>query len=70
MRTSDQPLRVFANYPRENTVCLPPGAVARFERGGISDVMELDPNKPQQMEIHAPTSEMESVLMRLAVKNI
>ncbi len=38
MSTSDQPLKVFANYPRENTVCLPPGAVARFERGGISDV--------------------------------
>ncbi len=28
-----------ANYPRENTVCLPPGAVARLERGGISDVV-------------------------------
>ena len=26
------------NYPRENTVCLPRGAVARFEKGGISDV--------------------------------
>ena len=39
MSTSDQTLKVFAaNYPRENTVCLPPGAVARFERGGISDV--------------------------------
>ena len=39
MSTSDQTLKVFAaNYPRENTVCLPPGAVARFEKGGISDV--------------------------------
>ncbi len=38
MRISDQPLKVFANYPRENTVCLPSGAVARFEKGGISDV--------------------------------
>ena len=38
MPTSEQPLKVFANYPRENTVCLPPGAVARFEKGGISDV--------------------------------
>ena len=39
MSPSDQTLKVFAaNYPRENTVCLPPGAVARFERGGISDV--------------------------------
>ena len=38
MRTSEQILKVFANYPRENTVCLPPGAVARFEKGGISDV--------------------------------
>ena len=36
---SDKLSEVFAaNYPRENTVCLPPGAVARFERGGISDV--------------------------------
>ncbi|MDD9975956.1 MAG: WD40 repeat domain-containing protein [Candidatus Poribacteria bacterium] len=36
---SDNLSKVFAvNYPRENTVCLPPGAVARFERGGISDV--------------------------------
>ena len=38
MRTSEQTLKVFANYPRENTVCLPPRAVARFEKGGISDV--------------------------------
>ena len=39
MATSDKLSEVFAaNYPRENTVCLPPGAVARFERGGISDV--------------------------------
>ena len=38
MRTSEQSLKVFANYPRENTACLPPGAVARFEKGGISDV--------------------------------
>ncbi len=38
MRTSDQILKVFDNYPRENTVCLPSGAVARFEKGGISDV--------------------------------
>ena len=39
MSTSDQILRVFAaNYPREHTVSLPPGAVARFEKGGISDV--------------------------------
>ena len=36
---SDKLSEVFAaNYPRENTICLPPGAVARFERGGISDV--------------------------------
>ena len=36
---SDKLSEVFAsNYPRENTVCLPSGAVARFERGGISDV--------------------------------
>ena len=36
---SDKLSEVFAaNYPRENTACLPPGAVARFERGGISDV--------------------------------
>ena len=34
-----------ANYPRENTVCLPPRAVARFEKGGISDVaMSPDEN--------------------------
>ena len=38
MHTSDQILKVFDNYPRENTVCLPSGAVARFEKGGISDV--------------------------------
>ena len=38
MSTSDQTLKVFDNYPRENTVCLPSGAVARFEKGGISDV--------------------------------
>ena len=38
MSNSDQTLKVFANYPRENTICLPPGAVARFEKGGISDV--------------------------------
>lgn len=38
MRPSEQILKVFANYPRENTVCLPPRAVARFEKGGISDV--------------------------------
>ena len=38
MSIFDQALKVFANYPRENTVCLPSGAVARFERGGISDV--------------------------------
>lgn len=38
MSTSDQILKVFDNYPRENTVCLPSGAVARFEKGGISDV--------------------------------
>ena len=36
---SDKLSEIFAaNYPRENTACLPPGAVARFERGGISDV--------------------------------
>ena len=36
---SDKLSEVFAsNYPRENTACLPPGAVARFEKGGISDV--------------------------------
>ncbi len=36
---SDKLSEVFAaNYPRENTACLPPGAVARFERGGISGV--------------------------------
>ena len=36
---SDKLSEIFAaNYPRENTVCLPPGAVARFEKGGISDV--------------------------------
>ena len=36
---SDKLSEAFAaNYPRENTACLPPGAVARFERGGISDV--------------------------------
>ena len=38
MSISDQILKVFDNYPRENTVCLPSGAVARFEKGGISDV--------------------------------
>ena len=39
MATSDKLSEVFAaNYPRENIACLPPGAVARFERGGISDV--------------------------------
>lgn len=39
MSTSDQPPKVFAvNYPRENTVSLPSGAVARFGRGGSSDV--------------------------------
>lgn len=38
MSTSDQILKAFDNYPRENTVCLPSGAVARFEKGGISDV--------------------------------
>ena len=39
MVMSDKLSEVFAaNYPQENTVCLPPGAVARFERGGISDV--------------------------------
>lgn len=39
MSIPDHPLKAFAaNYPRENTVCLPPGAVARFEKGGISDV--------------------------------
>ena len=38
MSPSDQILKVFDNYPRENTVCLPAGAVARFEKGGISDV--------------------------------
>ena len=38
MSTSDQILKACANYPRENTVCLPSGAVARFEKGGISDV--------------------------------
>ena len=39
MATSDKLSEIFAaNYQRENTVCLPPGAVARFERGGISDV--------------------------------
>ena len=39
MSPSDQTFKVFAaNYPRENTVCLPSGAVARFEKGGISDV--------------------------------
>lgn len=31
MSASDQILKVFANYPRENTVCLPSGAVARLE---------------------------------------
>ena len=36
---SDKLSEIFAaNYPRENTICLPPGAVARFEKGGISDV--------------------------------
>ena len=36
---SDKLSEAFAaNYPRENTVCLPDGAVARFEKGGISDV--------------------------------
>ena len=39
MATSDKLSEVFAaNYPRENTACLPPGAIARFEKGGISDV--------------------------------
>ena len=39
MVMSDKLSEIFAaNYPRENTVCLPPGAVARLERGGISDV--------------------------------
>jgi len=39
MAMSDKLSEIFvANYPQENTVCLPPGAVARFERGGISDV--------------------------------
>ena len=39
MVMSDKLSEIFAaNYPRENTVCLTPGAVARFERGGISDV--------------------------------
>ena len=36
---ADKLSEVFAaNYPRENTACLPSGAVARFEKGGISDV--------------------------------
>ena len=38
MNPSDQSLKIFANYPPENTICLPAGAVARFEKGGISDV--------------------------------
>ena len=39
MATSDKLSEVFAtNYPQENTACLPPGTVARFEKGGISDV--------------------------------
>ena len=39
MVMSDKLSEVFAaNYPRENTICLPSGAVARFEKGGISDV--------------------------------
>lgn len=39
MVRSDKLSEIFAaNYPPENTVCLPPGAVARLERGGISDV--------------------------------
>ncbi|MYA71347.1 hypothetical protein F4009_07795, partial [Candidatus Poribacteria bacterium] len=45
MSISDQTLRGFAaNYPQENTVCLPAGAVARFEKGGISDVA-VSPDK-------------------------
>ena len=45
MATSDKLSEIFvANYPQENTVCLPPGAVARFERGGISDVT-MSPDK-------------------------
>ena len=39
MVRSDKLSEIFAaNYPPENTVCLPPGAVARLEKGGISDV--------------------------------
>ena len=34
---------LWAHYSRENTCCLPPGAVARFERGGVSDVA-VSPN--------------------------
>ena len=42
MSTSDQTLKVFAaNYPRENTVCLPPGAVARFETRKAVSLMSL-----------------------------
>ena len=26
------------SYPQHNTLCLPPGALARFGKGGVSDV--------------------------------
>ena len=26
------------SYPQQNTLCLPPGALARFGKGGVSDV--------------------------------
>ena len=33
------PCKFFShNYPYENTLCLPPGAIARFGKGGISDI--------------------------------
>ena len=46
MRVYNQPSKGFtSNYPTENTICLPSEAVARFGKGGISDVtVSLDGN--------------------------
>jgi len=39
MRVYNQPLKgSTSNYPKESILCLPPKAVARFGKGGVSDV--------------------------------